>query len=201
MIVCLLLSLIALVTGCSNSAQTHIDAEKNYDYTQFLSDVLVVDQFSDDHEEVGEGLTARMRSRMEEHGRTISFLQISDGEFEVEYKGTLLEKALEEGREANAKQVLVLADPDKEAYVAEPVMTPSGHMMSPGGGIQMVMFARVYDVQTEEEVWVAEMRPSKKAFSDEKFGRGIADDLIAALIDHALLPSFMRLPEPERITR
>lgn len=203
--VALLLGASILLSACTNSAGTTVESDKNYDYTQFVSSLLVVDQFSSEYEEIGAGLTERMRARMEEHGRSISFMQVESEKVSLGEDTSLLERALEKARETGANQVLILSDPETDVDIGGGAtgVGPDGMPIGfgPTNTVYYKFSGHLYDVKTEERVWVAEVTTNQQAPGEQRFGRGIGDDLLKAMIDDALLPSFMRLPEKERVTR
>ncbi|NBC86856.1 MAG: hypothetical protein GVY25_11760 [Bacteroidetes bacterium] len=184
--VVLIVSLLCVINGCTNTANTRVDGEKEYSYTQFIDRLLVVERFPAEMEEMSSAMTDQMQTRLSAHNRSVTTLHLPVTDSTMLDSAAVRSRSLQAARDEGATQVLILDRLDSDV-----VMSSVGDFMQSYNTYEFT--ASVYDVASGDRVFVGTLDTHAQggAGGGERFGRGVGDDIVDALIEYSLLPHTM----------
>lgn len=182
----LIVSILFVINGCTNTANTRVDGEKDYSYTQFIDRLLVVERFPEEMEDMSSAMTEQMHRRFSAHNRSVRTLYLPVTDSTALDSAAVRSRSLQAARDEEATQVLILGMLD-----ADVVMSSVGDFMQSYNTYEFT--ASVYDVKSGDRVFVGtfDTHAQGGAGDGNRFGRGIGDDIVDALVEYSLLPHTM----------
>jgi hypothetical protein len=184
--VLLIVSILFVINGCTNTANTRVDGEKEYSYTQSIDRLLVVERVPEEMEDMSSAMTDQMNRRLSAHNRSVTTLHVPVMDSTTLDSAAVRSRSPQTARAEKATQVLILGLLDTDV-----VMSSVGDFMQSYNTLEFT--ASVYDVTSGDRVFAGtfDTHAQGGGADGKRFGRGIGDDIVDALVEHSLLPHTM----------